>query len=92
MELTGKSSVSSDSKTSEMTVASSATAKPNGKSTAFSGIVEKPKEKTAVSAPNPMNRDAATALSSVHGGQLMFFRDVSLGPREADLRFRLVHF
>ncbi|KAG2307220.1 hypothetical protein Bca52824_026968 [Brassica carinata] len=92
MEPTGNSSVSSDRKTSEKTVASSATAKPNRKSTASSAIVMKPNEKTVVSSANPMNPNAATALSSAHGDQVMFFRDVLLGPREAELRFRLIHF
>ncbi|WZZ49733.1 hypothetical protein YC2023_049840 [Brassica napus] len=39
-----------------------------------------------------MNPDAATALSSARGDQAMLFRDVSHGPREADLMFRLIHF
>ncbi|KAF3511143.1 hypothetical protein F2Q69_00009540 [Brassica cretica] len=84
MEPTGNSTVSSDHKPSKKTVASSATAKPNGKSTASSAIVMKPNEKTAVSSANPMNLNAVTALPSVHGDQVMLFRDVSLGPREAD--------
>ncbi|KAL0796885.1 hypothetical protein Bca101_068262 [Brassica carinata] len=58
--------------------ASSATAKPNGK--------------TAVSSATRMNPTAAATLSSAHGDQVMFFRDVSLGPCEAELRFRLIHF
>uniref|UniRef100_A0A0D3BIX9 DUF223 domain-containing protein n=1 Tax=Brassica oleracea var. oleracea TaxID=109376 RepID=A0A0D3BIX9_BRAOL len=35
---------------------------------------------------------SATTLSSAHADQVMFFRDVSFGPREAELRFRLIHF
>lgn len=79
MESTGNSSVSGDRENSKKTAASSATEKPNGKS-------------TAVSFTNQRNPDAVTALSSANGHQLMFFRDVCLGPREADLRFRLIHF
>ncbi|CAF1907892.1 unnamed protein product [Brassica oleracea var. botrytis] len=52
----------------------------------------KPNEKAAVSSANPMNPYAATALSSACVDQVMLFRDVSHGPREADLRFRLIHF
>ena len=92
MEPTGNSTVSSDRKPSKKTVASSATAKPNGKSTASSAIVVKPNEKTAVSSANLMNPNAVTALPSAHGDQVMLFRDVSLGPREAELMFRLIHF
>ncbi|CDY12070.1 BnaC03g59860D [Brassica napus] len=77
MESTGNSSVSGDRKASKKTVASSVTAKPNGKS--------------HVSSTNPMNPNTVTALSSAHANQVMFFRDVSLGPREAELRFRLIH-
>ncbi|KAH0906081.1 hypothetical protein HID58_037908 [Brassica napus] len=77
MESTGNSSVSGDRKASKKTVASSVTAKPNGKS--------------PVSSTNPMNPNTVTALSSAHANQVMFFRDVSLGPREAELRFRLIH-
>ncbi|CAN6887686.1 unnamed protein product [Brassica oleracea] len=77
MESTGNSSVSGDRKASKKTVASSVTAKPSGKS--------------PVSSTNPMNPNTVTALSSAHANQVMFFRDVSLGPREAELRFRLIH-
>ncbi|CDY37761.1 BnaA10g05600D [Brassica napus] len=77
MESTGNSSVSGDRKASKKTVASSVTEKPNGKS--------------PVSSTNPMNPNTVTALSSAHANQVMFFRDVSLGPREAELRFRLIH-
>ncbi|XP_033138111.1 uncharacterized protein LOC108870151 isoform X1 [Brassica rapa] len=77
MESTGNSSVSGDRKASKKTVASSVTAKPNGKSPVLS--------------TNPMNPNTVTALSSAHANQVMFFRDVSLGPREAELRFRLIH-
>ncbi|KAF3577336.1 hypothetical protein DY000_02029070 [Brassica cretica] len=77
MESTGNSSVSGDRKTSKKTVASSVTAKPNGKSPVLS--------------TNPMNPNTVTALSSAHANQVMFFRDVSLRPREAELRFRLIH-
>ena len=92
MEPTGNSTVSSDRKPSKKTVSYSATAKPNGKSTASSAIVVKPNEKTAVSSANLMNPNAVTALPSAHGDQVMLFRDVSLGPREAELMFRLIHF
>ncbi|KAL0755057.1 hypothetical protein Bca101_092725 [Brassica carinata] len=92
MEPTGNSTVSSDRKPIKKTVASSTTAKPNGKSTTSSAIVMKPNEKTDVSSANPMNPNAITALPSAHGDQVMLFRDVSLGPREAELMFRLIHF
>ncbi|CAN7058661.1 unnamed protein product, partial [Brassica oleracea var. botrytis] len=87
MEPTGNSTVSSDRKPIKKTVASSTTAKPNGKSTTSSAIVMKPNEKTDVSSANPMNPNAITALPSAHGDQVMLFRDVSLGPREAELMF-----
>ncbi|KAH0941983.1 hypothetical protein HID58_001620 [Brassica napus] len=45
----GNSSISSDRKTNEKTVASSETARPNGKSTASSAIVMKPNASTALS-------------------------------------------
>ncbi|CAF2109170.1 unnamed protein product [Brassica napus] len=63
-----------------------------GKSTASSAIVMKPNEKSDASSSNPMNPNAVTALPSAHGDQVMLFRDVSLGPREAELMFRLIHF
>ncbi|KAG2275139.1 hypothetical protein HID58_087873 [Brassica napus] len=81
-----------DHQTSKKTVASSATAKSTGKSTASSVIVVKPNGKAAVSSANPMEPNAATDLSSMHGDQVMFFREVSLGPREAELMFRVIHF
>ncbi|KAG2312606.1 hypothetical protein Bca52824_024163 [Brassica carinata] len=92
MEPRGNSPVSSDRKTNKKTVASSATAKPKGKSTASSAIVMKPNGKTAVSSTIPMKPNASTALSSAHGDEVMFFRDVTLGPHEAELRFCLIHF
>ncbi|KAL0660610.1 hypothetical protein Bca4012_081195 [Brassica carinata] len=54
--------------------------------------METPNSKTDVSSATPMNPAAAAALSSAHGDQVMFFRDVALGPHEAKLRFRLIHF
>nr|VDD48397.1 unnamed protein product [Brassica oleracea] len=87
MEPTGNSPDSSDRKTGKKIVASSATVKPNGKSIASSAIA-----KTDVSSPVPVKPNVATDLSSVHADQVMLFRDVSFGPREAELRFRLIHF
>ncbi|KAH0923265.1 hypothetical protein HID58_023283 [Brassica napus] len=87
MEPTGNSSDSSDRKTGKKIVASSATVKPNGKSIASSAIAT-----TDVSSPVPVKPNVATDLSSVHADQVMLFRDVSFGPREAELRFRLIHF
>ncbi|CAN6833909.1 unnamed protein product [Brassica oleracea] len=81
------SSISTDHKISEKTVVSSASVKRNGKSIAASATVIKPNKRTAVSSANPMNPDAATALSSACGDQAMLFRDVSHGPREAELMF-----
>uniref|UniRef100_A0A0D3EEN7 Replication factor A C-terminal domain-containing protein n=1 Tax=Brassica oleracea var. oleracea TaxID=109376 RepID=A0A0D3EEN7_BRAOL len=91
-------------KISEKTVASSASVKPNGssistdrndrkasKKTVASSVTAKPSGKSPVSSTNPMNPNTVTALSSAHANQVMFFRDVSLGPREAELRFRLIH-
>ncbi|CDY40679.1 BnaC03g33950D [Brassica napus] len=75
----GKSTASS------VTVDSSASVKSNEKSTASSAILKKPNKKAAVSSANPMYPTAATALSSAHGDQVMLFRDVSHGPREAEL-------
>ncbi|CAN6920773.1 unnamed protein product, partial [Brassica oleracea] len=92
MEHTGKSSISTDRKTREKTVDSSVSGKPNGKSIDASVTVMKPNEKAVVSSADPMNPDAATALSSARVDQVMLFRDVSHGPHEADLRFRLIHF
>ncbi|CAF2039420.1 unnamed protein product [Brassica napus] len=87
MEPTGNSSDSSDRKTGKKIVASSATVKPNGKSIASSAIAT-----TDVSSPVPVKPNVATDLSSVHADQVMLFRDVSFGPCEAELRFRLIHF
>ncbi|KAL0802081.1 hypothetical protein Bca101_057257 [Brassica carinata] len=83
MDPTGNSSLSSVRKNGNKNVASSAKPKPNGKSIDSSAAVEKPKEKTALLSTNSMKPNAATALSSAHGEQVMFFRDVSLGPHEA---------
>lgn len=47
---------------------------------------------TSGSSTNPTHPNTVTALSSAHANQLMFFRDVSLGPVEAELRFRVIHF
>ncbi|CAF1706632.1 unnamed protein product [Brassica napus] len=91
MEPKGSSSISSDRKTNKMTLASSAHARPNRKSTASSAMVMKPNGKSAVSSAILMKPNASTAPSSAHGDQVMFFRDVSLSPTEADLRFRLIH-
>ncbi|KAG2331585.1 hypothetical protein Bca4012_018847 [Brassica carinata] len=91
MEHTGKSSISTDCKTSDKTVDSSASVKPNCRSTASSVIVMKPNEKS-VSSRNPKNPNAASAPSSAHGEQVMLLRDVSRGPHVAVLRFRLIHF
>ncbi|KAL0833838.1 hypothetical protein Bca101_085727 [Brassica carinata] len=87
MEPTGNSPDSSDRKTDKKIVTSSATVKPNGKSIASSAIA-----KTDVSSPVPVKPNVATDLSSVHADQVMLFRDVSFSPREAELRFRLIHF
>ncbi|CAF2120991.1 unnamed protein product [Brassica napus] len=58
------------------------TPRPSRKSTGSSDTVMKPNGKSHVS----------SALSSARGDQVMLFRDVSFGPHEADLRFRLIHF
>ncbi|CAN7044656.1 unnamed protein product [Brassica oleracea var. botrytis] len=92
METKGNSSIFSDRKTNKKTVASSATARANGKSTASYAIVMKSNGKSAVSSAILMKPNASTALSFAHGDQVMFFRNVSLRPHEADLRFRLIHF
>ncbi|CAN6813237.1 unnamed protein product [Brassica oleracea] len=91
MEPKGSSSISSDRKTNKTTLASSAHARPNRKSTASSAMVMKPNGKSAISSAILMKPNASTAPSSAHGDQVMFFRDVSLSPTEADLRFRLIH-
>uniref|UniRef100_A0A0D3AV46 ATP-dependent DNA helicase n=1 Tax=Brassica oleracea var. oleracea TaxID=109376 RepID=A0A0D3AV46_BRAOL len=74
----------------EKIVVSSASAKPNGKSIASSATAMKPSAHASVATANPMNPEASTGLSSAHGDQVMLFRDVSLGPHEAELRFRLI--
>ncbi|KAF3540930.1 hypothetical protein F2Q69_00024165 [Brassica cretica] len=75
---------------SEKIVVSSASAKPNGKSIASSATAMKPSAHASVATANPMNPEASTGLSSAHGDQVMLFRDVSLGPHKAELRFRLI--
>ena len=92
MESKDNSAVSSDQKTNEKTFASSVTMKPHGKSTAASAIAAKPNGKSVVSSDIPKKQKSAVALSSAHGDRSMFFRDVSFGPHEAELRFRLIHF
>ncbi|KAF3611051.1 hypothetical protein DY000_02047508 [Brassica cretica] len=98
MEPKGNSSISGDLKTNKKTVAPSATPRPSWKSTGSSAIVMKPNGKSPVSsAPSSARGDhgkspVSSALSSACGDQVMLFRDVSLGPHEADLRFRLIHF
>ena len=86
------SSISNDRGPCKTTAASSAHARPNRKSTASSAMVMKPNGKSAVSSAILKKPNASTAVSSAHDDQVMFFRDVSLGPTEAVLRFRLVHF
>ncbi|KAL0790369.1 hypothetical protein Bca101_006615 [Brassica carinata] len=86
------SSISNDRDPCKTTAASSAHARPNRKSTASSAMVMKPNGKFAVSSAILKKPNASTAVSSAHDDQVMFFRDVSLGPTEAVLRFRLVHF
>ncbi|WZZ73288.1 hypothetical protein YC2023_084658 [Brassica napus] len=86
------SSISNDREPCKTTAASSAHARPNRKSTASSAMVMKPNGKSAVSSVILKKPNASTAVSSAHDVQVMFFRDVSLGPTEAVLRFRLVHF
>ena len=51
----------------------------------------KPSAHASVATANPMNPVASSGLSSAHGEQVMLFRDVSLGPHEAEMRFRLIH-
>uniref|UniRef100_A0A0D2ZPN5 DUF223 domain-containing protein n=1 Tax=Brassica oleracea var. oleracea TaxID=109376 RepID=A0A0D2ZPN5_BRAOL len=92
MEPNRNSSISSDRKTNKTTFASSAHARPNRRSTASSAMVMKPNGKSAVTSAILMKPNASTALSSTHGDQVMFFRYVSLGPTEVDLRFQLIHF
>ncbi|CAN6829336.1 unnamed protein product [Brassica oleracea] len=86
------SSISNDREPCKTTAASSAHARPNRKSTASSAMVMKPNGKSAVSSAILKKPNASTAVSSAHDDQVMFFRDVSLTPTEAVLRFRLVHF
>ncbi|KAL0772637.1 hypothetical protein Bca101_037788 [Brassica carinata] len=83
------SSISNDREPCKTTAASSAHARPNRKSTASSAMVMKPNGKSAVSSAILKKPNASTAVSSAHDDQVMFFRDVSLGPTEAVLRFRL---
>ncbi|KAF2561123.1 hypothetical protein F2Q70_00014955 [Brassica cretica] len=92
MESKGNSTVSSDQKTNEKTFASSTTMKPHGKSTAASAIAAKPNGKSVVPSDIPKKQKSDVALSSAHGDRSMIFRDVSFGPHEAELRFRLIHF
>ena len=98
MEPKGNSSISADLKTNKKTVAPFPTPRPSWKSTGSSSIVMKPNGKSPVSsAPSSARGDhgkspVSSALSSACGDQVMLFRDVSLGPHEADLRFRLIHF
>nr|VDD24151.1 unnamed protein product [Brassica oleracea] len=92
----GKSAIrnspsSTEPASSEKIVVSSVSAKPNGKSIASSAMAMKPSAHASVVTANPMNRVASTGLSSAHGDQVMLFRDVSLGPHEAEMRFRLIH-
>nr|VDC97683.1 unnamed protein product [Brassica oleracea] len=86
------SSISNDREPCKTTAASSAHTRPNRKSTASSAMVMKPNGKSAFSFAILKKPNASTAVSSAHDDQVMFFRDVSLGPTEAVLRFRLVHF
>ncbi|XP_013654700.3 uncharacterized protein LOC106359570 [Brassica napus] len=76
---------------SQKIVVSSVSAKRNGKSIASSATVMKPSAHASVATANPMNPVASSGLSSAHGEQVMLFRDVSLGPHEAEMRFRLIH-
>ncbi|KAF2598489.1 hypothetical protein F2Q68_00009719 [Brassica cretica] len=92
----GKSAIrnspsSTEPASSEKIVVSSVSAKPNGKSIASSATAMKRSAHASVVTANPMNRVASTGLSSPHGDQVMLFRDVSLGPHEAEMRFRLIH-
>ncbi|XP_033144720.1 uncharacterized protein LOC108871157 [Brassica rapa] len=105
MELTRNSSSSTKRTSGKKTVVSSASAKPNGKSIVVSSASAKPNGKSiassatamtpsahaSVGTANPMNPEATTGLSSAHRDQVMLFRDVLLGPQEAELRFRLIH-
>ncbi|KAF2567517.1 hypothetical protein F2Q68_00026438 [Brassica cretica] len=88
MEPKGHSSISSDRSTKKKTVASSASAKPNGKSNASSAVAMKPNGKSAVSSVILMKPNASTALSSAHDDKVMLFRDVKLCPHEVDLSLR----
>ncbi|CAN6863883.1 unnamed protein product [Brassica oleracea var. botrytis] len=51
----------------------------------------KPSVHASVATANPMNPVASTGLSPAHGDQVMLFRDVSLGPHEAEMSLRLIH-
>lgn len=55
--------------------------------TASSAVVDS----TAATSVDPSNPNVATNLPPAHVEPVLFFRDVTLGPREAELRFRLVH-
>ncbi|CDY50451.1 BnaC04g24970D [Brassica napus] len=79
------SSISNDREPCKTTAASSAHARPNRKSTASSAMVMKPNGKSAVSSAILKKPNASTAVSSAHDDQVMFFRDVSLGPTEAEM-------
>ncbi|KAF3530128.1 hypothetical protein DY000_02036643 [Brassica cretica] len=39
-----------------------------------------------------MKRNGKSPVSSDSDEKVMFFKDVSLGPHESQLRFRLIHF
>ncbi|KAH0896783.1 hypothetical protein HID58_046351 [Brassica napus] len=58
--------------------------KPNGKSPVSSAL--------SSARGDHGKSPVSSALSSALGDQVMLFRDVSLGPHEADLRFRLIYF
>nr|VDD45136.1 unnamed protein product [Brassica oleracea] len=89
MEPKEHSSISGDRSTKKKTVASSASAKPNGKSNASSAVAMKPNGKSGVSSVILMKPNASTALSSAHDDKVMLFRDVKLGPHEVDLSQQL---
>ncbi|KAL0808171.1 hypothetical protein Bca101_100663 [Brassica carinata] len=101
MESTGKSPVSDDPQPNRKNLSSSAVSekpngksillrdfeKPNGKSAATSEMAIKPNDKTTGFSAIPRSRS-----SSAHRDDVMFFRDVTMGPHEEELRFRLIHF
>ncbi|CAN7132094.1 unnamed protein product [Brassica rapa subsp. narinosa] len=86
MKPTRNSSSSTERPSSKKTVVSAASAEPNGKS-----AIRNSPAHASVATANPMNPVASSGLSSAHGEQVMLFRDVSLGPHEAEMRFRLIH-